>query len=221
MALGERVHSAAEGVHPGIARAVDEVHRPGRRQRLLQHRQGRGDPHAAADQHQRLVPGREGELACRREQLDDRALRHVVQRIGDHAARLALDADAILATVAGSGQRVVAALFLAIDFQPQTDVLAGQELHQRPVILRLQVKRGDLLALLDLARNAERARATPASRRFGLGLVEVFFLADEQVGELLIGRRPGVDYRIGGDGLAKHLADGAQQAIADQRVMLG
>jgi len=85
----------------------------------------------------------------------------------------------------------------------------------------LQVKRGDLLALLDLARNAERARATPASRRFGLGLVEAFFLADEQVGELLIGRRPGLDHRIGGDGLAKHLADGAQQAIADQRVMLG
>jgi len=48
----------------------------------------------------------------------------------------------------------------------------------------LQVKRGDLLALLDLARNAERARATPASRRFGLGLVEAFFLADEQVGEI-------------------------------------
>ncbi len=144
-----------------------------------------------------------------------------MQRVGDHTTRFALDADAVLAAVAGGGQRVVAAYLIAVDLEPEADVLAGQEIHQRPAILGLQVERGDLLTLPDLARDTEPARTTPAAGSFGLGLIEPFLLADEQVGELLVGRRPGIDHRIGGDRLAKDLADGPQQAATDQWVVLG
>ena len=70
------------------------------------------------------------------------------------------------------------------------------------------------------ARDAERARTTPATRGFGLGLVEPFLLPDEQVCPLLIGRGPGVDHRIRGDGPTNDPADGPQPAATDQAGVL-
>ncbi len=208
-------------MHAGIARAVDEVHWSCAGQSLFQHRQGRRDTDAAADQHQGLVARFEGELASRREQLQHGTFGHGMQRVRGDAAGLALDADAVFAAIAGGGQRVVAAHLLAVDLQAQADVLAGQKVHQRAAIFRLQVKGGDLCAFDGLARNAKTPRPPPASIRLGLGLVEILLLTDKDVGELLIGGAPGVDHGVGSDLVAEHFADRPQQAGANQRVMLG
>jgi len=83
------------------------------------------------------------------------------------------------------------------------------------------MERGDLLALGDLARDAKAPGPAPATGSGGAGLVEALLGIDEDVGQLLVGGGPGVDHRVGGDLLAQHLADGPQQATADDRVMLG
>ena len=84
-------------MHAAVARAVDKVHRALGLQRRLEHRQGRGNADTAADQHQRLVAGSQGELARWREQLNARAdVQLIMQVVGRTTTRFAFDADAVL-----------------------------------------------------------------------------------------------------------------------------
>ena len=100
MTLRQTVDPVAEGVNAAIAGAVDEVHWPFGFQRRFEHRQGRGDADAAADQHQGFFAGGQGELARWREQLDARPdVQLIVQMVGGTTAGFPLDADAVLAFV--------------------------------------------------------------------------------------------------------------------------
>ena len=222
MGRSQRIDTGGEGLHPGMPRAVDEADRSTAGQRRLQHGQQRGDADAGTDQHQRLARGTQGEIAGRGEQLQLIALAHLLmQMVGDPPTNLALDADAVLAAVRRLRQRVVAPHLFAIQAQAQADVLAGNEVEQGAAIGWLQVEGGDLLALAHLAHHAEGTPAAPAaSRTFGGG-IDLLLGADQQVGQLAIGRGPGGDHRVGRHLGAEHLADGAQQAAADDRVVLG
>ena len=222
MTGSQTIDGVAEGVAGAVAGAVDEVDRAFGLERRLQHRQRRGDADPAADQHQRLVAIAQHEVARRREQLQDIARGDLlVQVLGHQATGLALDADAQFAAIGGRRERIVAPLLLAVEEQAQADVLARLVGDNRTAIDRAQVERGDDAALGLLARDAEGALATPAARGGldrGIGLL---LGTDQQVGQLLIGRAPGVDHGIGRDLGAQHFADRAQQAGADDRVMLG
>ena len=212
----------AEGMHAAMPGAMDEADRPRLRQRFLQHGQGRGDADAGGDQHQRLVAVTQDEIASRRKQIQLVALGDpVMQVIGDPSTRLALDADAVFAAVAGSGKRIVAAHFLAVDVQPQADVLSRLERQQRLAVHRLQVERGDFLALRLLACHAEAPHTAPAAIGLGAGGIHRLLGLDQQVGQLLVGRAPGFEDFVGGDLFAEDLADRPQQASADDRIVFG
>ncbi|KFF31934.1 hypothetical protein G039_0329585 [Pseudomonas aeruginosa VRFPA01] len=62
---------------------------------------------------------------------------------------------------------------------------------------------------------------TAAALGLGAGGVDRLLCLDQQVGQLLVGRAPGFDHLVGGDFLAEHLADRPQQAVADDRIVLG
>eukprot|EP00160_Parvularia_atlantis_P001937 Unigene11584_Nuclearia_a/m.35293 Unigene11584_Nuclearia_a/g.35293 ORF Unigene11584_Nuclearia_a/g.35293 Unigene11584_Nuclearia_a/m.35293 type:complete len:305 (+) Unigene11584_Nuclearia_a:299-1213(+) len=209
-------------MHGTVARAVNEMHLTLGLQCRLQHWQGRGNPHATADQHQRLVAGNQGEIASRWEQLQGIAHRqYVVQVVGDLAARLALDADAVFLAVAQCRQGIVTALLGTVDVQLQADVLARLGLEHRLAIHRGKVERYDFAAFLLTAYQAEFAGTAPATFGLFLLFIEILFGTDQDVGQLAIGRAPGIYHGGGGDFLAQHFFDGAQQAAADDRVVLG
>lgn len=90
------VDPVTERMHPAVSRAVDKVHRALGGQGCFEHRQRRCDAHPAADQHQRLVAGNQGEFARWREQVEGRADVHLVMQVVGHPPTgLALDADAV------------------------------------------------------------------------------------------------------------------------------
>src|SRR3990167_10043905 len=64
-----RLNPVAEGMHPGVTRAVDKVDIAARVPRRFQHAQRRSDTDASGDQHQRLGRLAQDEIPCRREQL--------------------------------------------------------------------------------------------------------------------------------------------------------
>ncbi|MNO94376.1 hypothetical protein D3C76_859940 [compost metagenome] len=86
------------------------------------------------------------------------------------------------------------------------------EVQQRTAIDRLQVEGGDFVAFLHLARDAEAPRAAPAAGRRGALGVNRFLGIDQHIGQLLIGRAPGVEHFLGGDFLAEYFANCPQQA---------
>ncbi|MNP49270.1 hypothetical protein D3C76_1434450 [compost metagenome] len=92
------------------------MHQAAGRQCRLEHRQGWGNPHAAADQDQGFVTRGQGEFARRREKLQVVAhLQVIVQVIGHLATDLALDADTVLPALGQGRQRVVAAMLFTVD----------------------------------------------------------------------------------------------------------
>src|SRR3989344_7930320 len=217
-----RLNPVAESVYTGVAGAVDKVDITARVARRFQHAQRRGDADAGSDQHQRLGRLTQYKIPRRGKQLQAVTdLQLVMQVIGDLAADLALDADAVLAAIAQGRQRVVAALLATVQQQAQADVLAGPECRQRATVGRHQVQRDDLLAFLHLAAQAETARPAPATLSSGVGAISSFFGTDKDVRQLPIRHGPGFDHRIGGDLFTKHFTNRPQQAAADNRVMLG
>ena len=93
----------------------------------------------------------------------------------------------------------------------------GSSARGAPPSCRREIERGDLGALGHLARTRRRARR--ASRRVRGPVSRRSFRADQDIGQLPVGRGPGRNHFVGGDLGAQHLADGAQQAGADDRVM--
>ena len=147
MLRGQLFDPAPEGMHLCISRTVNKADRPFRGQRRLQHRQRRCDAHPAADQHQRFFAGSQGELTCRRKQLNDVThLQAVMQVVRHHTARLAFDADPVATHFGQRRQRIVATHFLAIDVELDADVLAGLKLKDRLLIHRAEVERSDFCA---------------------------------------------------------------------------
>ena len=142
-----------------------------------------------------------------------------MQIIGYLAARFALDADAVKAAVAGAGQRILTPHFLAAHRDAQADELARFIGQNRLPVLGFEIERSDFLAFLLLARHDERARAAPAAGGFGAVVIDLFLQADQDVGQLTVGRAPGRQHLVGGDLGAQDFADRAQQAIADHRIV--
>jgi hypothetical protein len=178
--------------------------------------------HATGHQHQRtLCRTVEDEVATRRLRLNHRAhLGHIVQPVGGPAFGLALHADAVPGLARRIRQRVVAAHGVPIDGQHQRQVLAWCEREQLATIHRLQVERGDDVALCFLAGNAQCSRAAPAARPGGVAAVDLLFRVDQQLGERAIGLGPGGNDLVIRH-LAQHLADGLQQAATHQRIVFG
>nr|GEU28290.1 hypothetical protein [Tanacetum cinerariifolium] len=239
VARSQGVDLGAKRVHTAMAGRVDEYHVAPARQRLLQHRQRGRDADPTTDEHNRLAAIAiiaaiatsatnaaiaERELARRHEQLEHRSFLHLVVQVARcNAARLALDADAV---VSAAGlltvllrQRVVTAHFHAIDHEAHPDVLASPVSEQRPAIRCSQVERRDLIALHHLARDPEGAGATPAAGRGRLLVVDGRLRPHQQVGQLLVRGAPGRQHGVGGDLGAKHVAYGLQQPRSHQRVV--
>jgi len=201
---------------------MDEADRPAARRRRLQHAHGRGDADAAGHQHQGpLRRGFQLEVAAGRQHLQLRADHRLrMQPVRDPAALLALDADPVERLARRVRQRVVAPHRFAVHRQHQRQVLARHEIEQRAAVDRLQVERGDQLALHLAPRHPEGALTAPAAVARCIAGIHLFLGGDQQVGQRLVGLAPGGQDLVGG-GFAQHLADGAQQALADDRVVLG
>ncbi|MNS74914.1 hypothetical protein D3C72_1084030 [compost metagenome] len=219
---GQFVDLRAKRMHAVVARRVDEVHGTLAAQGRRQHGQGRRDAYAAADQHQRFVAVFQHEVARWRRQLYGVASLHVVVEMVRHlAARFALDADAVGLAIAGGRQGILAAHGHAIDGGHHADVLAGRKVEHGLAIGGRQQEGRDLAAFHRLAAHGKVARAAPAARRGRLRLVDAPFFAGQDVGQLAVGRAPGIDDRVAGDLCAQHFADRLQQAGTDQRIVLG
>jgi len=143
-----------------------------------------------------------------------------VQVVGHQPARFALDADAQFLAVGRVRQRVVAALFRAVDVHAQADVLPGLVGHHGLAIHRAQVEGCDLAALGHLALHAEHPHTTPAPGGGGAGGIHLFLGPDQNVGQLLVGSAPGGQHFVSGDLGTQHLTDGAQQAGTHDGVVL-
>ena len=219
--LGQRIDLRTEGMHRTATGAVDKGDGAVGLQRRFEHRQGRGDAHAATDQHQRTLAGLQGEMASRCKQLQGVAHLQIMQVVGDLATGLALDADAVAAAIARGRQRVVAALLAATHDGAQPNVLARLVGDHRLAIGRLQVERADLGTLCHLLHQLEGACTAPAAFGMGNVVIGLGLGGDQDVGQLGIGSGPGVDHRIGGNLGAQYLADGAQQACAHDLVLAG
>ncbi len=159
-------------------------------------------------------------MAGRCKQLQGVAHLQIMQVVGDLAAGLALDADAVAAAIAGRGQRVVAALLGAPHDGAQADVLARLVGNHGLAVHRLQVEGADLGALGHLLHQLEGTGTAPAA--FGMGdvVIGLGLSSDQDVGQLGVGSGPGVDHRIGGNLGAQHLADRTQQAVAHDLVLV-
>ncbi|MNC39782.1 hypothetical protein D3C75_884570 [compost metagenome] len=101
----------------------------------------------------------------------------------------------------------------------QADVLTGFGAENRTTIERSEVEGNDLAAFVDALHQLEVARTTPATRSGGFLSIDVGFGTDEDIGQLLVSSAPGSNHFRGGDFLAEHFFDGAQQAATDDRVM--
>ena len=132
----------------------------------FEHADQRGQADAAADKDDRAFRVfRQEELARRRGHLQDRARLHrVVQPVGDEAARLPLDRDAVCVVVGRAGDAVVPLQrMMAGEIQPEGQVLAGTVAQHRAAILGPQDEGGDDVAFPLLALDDEVAPSGPAA----------------------------------------------------------
>lgn len=225
MLLRQCVDTVTEGMYTAMPRGVDEADRTSRGRGGLQHAHGRGDAHATGHKHERtiaIVDGRvQREIPAGRLDVQNGANpRLPVQPIGNQPAMLPLDADAVQRPARSVGQRVVPAHFLAAHVQEEREVLARDEVQQRQAVHRLQVERGDEVALGLAAGDAEFARAAPAARARRVRGIHLLLGGDQNAGQRLVCLAPGGDDLVG-RGFAQHFADRAQQTVADDRVVLG
>src|SRR3954466_4700960 len=85
---------------------------------------------------------------------------------------------------------------------------------------RHEVERGDFIALLHLVRYDEGTAIAPAAGCRRHTVVDFFFGAAEDVGQLLVGRAPGLEYRICRDVGTEDLADRAKERRPDDGVVV-
>ncbi len=143
-----------------------------------------------------------------------------MQVVGHHAIGFALDADAVLVAAGHCRERIVAAHFFATDEQLQTNVLTRGKPENRPIIRRLQIERSDLGTFIHPVYQLELTRTAPAANGFGFFVVDRALGTDQNIGQLLIRMGPGLQYFVSGNVASQHFGDGADQAGADDRVML-
>lgn len=183
------------------------------------------------------IGGVEEELSLRRAQLNnvpDVVLS--VKQVGDQSGNLAsskllnagtfkglfpLDADSVVVdTVLGSfTQTELSALGEIVKLRNgdlQADILSGEELGERISINGLKVEADDALVLGLLLDNLELSPVLPAA----IGVVELLLPLDEDVSQLSVGSDPSI-LDVVGQGIAKNLADGADQVVTNDGVMVG
>ena len=98
--------------------------------------------------------------------------------------------------------------------------MARFKVENRLLIHRAKVKRRDFGAFLNSGRELERTPTTPAARRGRFLIVDGRFSPDQNIGQLVVSRPPGAQHFRGSDVAAQHFFDGAQQALANNRVVL-
>jgi len=74
-------------------------------------------------------------------------------------------------------------------------------------------------SLSTLGSDHELARALPAARRGRCGFIGLAFGADQDVGQLAVGRAPGFQHRVGRGFCTQHFANRLQQAGANHRIV--
>ncbi|CVN70088.1 Uncharacterised protein [Streptococcus pneumoniae] len=186
----------------------------------VQDRGGRGDADAGGRQDQGSggVLVLEGDVAVGVGQLDDVADLHVLDEHGrDLAALVQLHGDDTFGGGLGLlGEGVLAALAQAVLYlQAHGHVAAGPAAGLRGVVGRLEAE-GDGRVAGGLLRDDPPVRPHPV---VGLLGVEALLDLDEGVGHEPVDLGPGVGHR-GGDGVAEHLADGPEEVLVDDRVLL-
>jgi len=200
---------------------------------VLQHRHHGGDADASADEYRRhLGLIIEHKVTHGWGHVDQVALLDLgVQHVRHHAGRrgrlaalpgFALDRDA-QGLLARRGRQTVLARLVQAQLghrHAHAHILPRHEAGHRAAVGRHQVERSDLITLGHLALHAKAAPACPAAGLGGSGLVQAFFHAAQQLGQLAVGGGPGGDQLIGGGLSAQHLADRGQQVFADDGVVL-
>lgn len=132
-------------------------------------------------------------------------------------AGLSLHGDTVVIGARFLGQRELSGLQVLEggDKELHADVLARQEGREGLPVDGFQVERGDLRGLGDSLGDSEVAPVGPAVRL----LVEFFFAFDQDVGELPVGRSPGV-VDLGGQRIAQDLAHGFEEVFAHDLVLV-
>lgn len=222
------------GVDVSVPRRVDELDLPPRALPAddgLQHRHHRRETHASADQHRRRrrvhvqheVAERHADVQLRAH--GDRLVEDVRDPArGPGVAReFALHRDPEVVAARGVGETVLSRL-VGIEFG---DVAAHADELARLVGGEVgglvgggEVEGDDLVAFDDLLRDEELAPALPAARGLGALLVEGVFEVHEDVGELLVGGRPGGDDVLVRGG-SEDFLDRREEVFPDDGIVLG
>jgi hypothetical protein len=109
---------------------------------------------------------------------------------------------------------------LARNGHAQADVLARNKMRQEAAIRWFQIKGNDVFTFVHFFRHYKFVEISPAPWQLFRLAVELFLHLDEQVGQHLIGFRPGLQDAVICR-TSQHLADGRQEMLVDNGVMFG
>ena len=210
-----------------VAADMEERHRTVFGRTGAQHGDHRCDADAGADQNGRTA-GFKDEFTDGRRHVNKIAhLIVVVKSVRHHAGgEVTLGGNALHGNAKlfrrRCGNRVLTRLneTFARDVQTHRDVLTGRHRLHGTAVGGHEHKARHGRGFFGLLRDAEAAPRAPAAFGHGVVAVEITFHADHNVGELTVGRSPGVDEFRGG-GVAEHFLNGGKKVLADDAVMFG
>ena len=236
-ALREPLHHGVdrfpEGIGGFILRRIEEVHRAERifGRELLEHRHHRRDADAGGNENERMIVLHvvDDEGSRRSRELDLIAdLERIDELVGNDAGRGAfLRADGLYGNAEHAGALCLRERVMARLQYPETgNVDAQRHVLASPVggnisaVGRKEVEGDDSRAFLNPVDAVEGAPSAPAAFHLSLFLIDAGFGRNEDVGELLVGGRPGGD-QLRGCRIAEHFLGSGEKALPDDLVVLG